>query len=93
MLFAKANLAGNPIKVFNHKPATANTECDPLQPDQATVDTPHRVFNIGYSQPTELLRFIEVMEQVLDCIAIKDFHPMQPGVVVATVAETRALDN
>ena len=115
MLFAKAILAGDPIKVFNHgkmqrdctyiddivegvlrccdKPATANPDFDPLQPDPATAAAPHRVFNIGNSQPTELLPFIEVMEQALGKEAIKDFQPMQPGDVVATAAETKALDD
>ena len=115
MLFARAILAGEPIKVFNHgrmqrdftyiddivegelrccdKPATANPEFDPLQPDPATAAAPHRVFNIGNSQPTELLRFIEVMEQALGREAIKDFQPMQPGDVVATAAETKALED
>ncbi|KZR93735.1 UDP-glucose 4-epimerase [Synechococcus sp. MIT S9509] len=114
MLFAKAILAGDPIKVFNHgkmqrdftyiddivegvlrccdKPATANPDFDPLQPDPATAAAPHRVFNIGNSQPTELLRFIEVMEQALGKDAIKDFQPMQPGDVVATAADTQALE-
>ncbi|WP_413324275.1 NAD-dependent epimerase [Synechococcus sp. MIT S9503] len=115
MLFAKAILAGDPIKVFNHgkmqrdftyiddiveavlhccdKPATANPEFDPLQPDPATAAAPHRVFNIGNSQPTQLLRFIEVMEQALGQEAIKDFQPMQPGDVVATAADTQALED
>ena len=114
MLFARAILAGEPIKVFNHgkmqrdftyiddivegvlrcceKPATANAAFDPLHPDPATAAAPHRVFNIGNSQPTELLRFIEVMEQALGREAIKDFQPMQPGDVVATAADTSALE-
>ena len=114
MLFARAILAGEPIKVFNHgkmqrdftyiddivegvirccdKPATANPEFDPLKPDPATAAAPHRVFNIGNSQPIELLRFIEVMEQALGREAKKDFQPMQPGDVVATAADTTALE-
>ena len=114
MLFARAILAGEPIKVFNHgkmqrdftyiddivegvirccdKPATANLEFDPLNPDPATAAAPHRVFNIGNSQPTQLLRFIEVMERALGRQAVKDFQPMQPGDVVATAAETTALE-
>ena len=114
MLFARAILAGEPIKVFNHgkmqrdftyiddivegllrccdKPATANAAFDPLHPDPATAAAPHRVFNIGNSQPTELLRFIVVLEQALGREAIKDFQPMQPGDVVATAAETTALE-
>ena len=113
MLFARAILAGEPIRVFNYgkmqrdftyiddivegvirccdKPATVNPDFDPLQPDPATAAAPHRVFNIGNSQPTELLRFIEVMEQALGCQAIKDFQEMQPGDVVATAADTTAL--
>ena len=74
------------------KPATANPEFDPLAPDPATAAAPHRVFNIGNSQPTPLLRFIEVMEEALGCEAIKDFQPMQPGDVVATAANTAALE-
>ena len=115
MLFARAILAGEPIKVFNHgkmqrdftyiddiveglvrccdKPATPNPEFDPLEPDPATAAAPHRVFNIGNSQPTELLRFIEVMEQALGQKAIKDFQPMQPGDVVSTAANTNLLNN
>ena len=115
MLFARAILAGEPIKVFNHgkmqrdftyiddiveglvrccdKPATPNPEFDPLQPDPATAAAPHRVFNIGNSQPTELLRFIEVMEQALGHKAIKDFQQLQPGDVVATAADTSAIEN
>ena len=114
MLFARAILAGEPIRVFNHgrmqrdftyiddivegvvrcldQPATADPGFDPLQPNPATAAVPHRVFNIGNAQPTELLRFIEVLEQALGCEAIKDFQPMQPGDVVATAADTSALE-
>ena len=51
------------------------------------------MFNIGNSQPTELLRFIEVMEQALGKEAIKDFQPMQLGDVMATAADTKALED
>jgi UDP-glucuronate 4-epimerase len=114
MLFAKAILAGEPIKVFNHgrmqrdftyiddivqgvircldRPATADPLFDPLDPNPATAAVPHRVFNIGNSQPTELLRFIEVLENALGVQAIKEFQPMQPGDVPATAADTTALE-
>ena len=74
------------------KPATSNPEFDPLLPDPATSAAPHRVFNIGNSQPVDLLRFIEVMEEALGREAIKDFRPMQPGDVVATSADSSALE-
>ena len=114
MLFARAILAGEPIKVFNQgrmqrdftyiddiaegvircldKPATADPHFDPLHPDPATAAVPHRLFNIGNSQPIELLRFIEVLEQALGREAIRDLQPMQPGDVPATAADTSALE-
>ena len=114
MLFARAILLGEPIRVFNHgqmqrdftyiddivegvircldKPATANPGFDPLQPDPATAAAPHRLFNIGNARPTELLRFITVLEEALGRAAIKDFHPLQPGDVLATAADTAALE-
>jgi UDP-glucuronate 4-epimerase len=114
MLFARAILAGEPIRVFNHgrmqrdftyiddivqgvvrcldKPATADPAFDPLQPNPATAAVPHRLFNIGNAQPTELLRFISVLEQALGREAIQDLQPMQPGDVVATAADTSALE-
>ena len=113
MLFARAILAGEPIKVFNHgkmqrdftyiddivegvmrccdKPATSNPDFDPLNPDPSTAAAPHRVFNIGNSQPVELMRFIEVIEQALAKKAIKQFLPIQPGDVVSTASDTNAL--
>jgi len=114
MLFARAILAGEPIKVFNQgrmqrdftyiddiaegvircldKPATADPHFDPLHPDPATAAVPHRLFNIGNSQPIPLLRFIEVLEQALGREAIRDLQPMQPGDVPATAADTSALE-
>jgi len=114
MLFARAILAGEPIRVFNggqmrrdftyiddivegvvrclDKPATADATFDPLAPNPATAAVAHRLFNIGNAQPVELLRFIEVLEQALGREAIKQFEPMQPGDVVATAADTAALE-
>ena len=114
ILFAKAILSGQPIKVFNqgqmqrdftyiddivegvirclNKPASADPSFDPLDPNPATAAVPHRLFNIGNSQPTPLLRFIELLEQALGVKAIKDFQPMQPGDVIATAADISALE-
>ena len=114
MLFAKAILAGEPIRVFNHgrmrrdftyiddivtgviacldKPATADPAFDAAHPDPATSWAPHRLFNIGNAQPTELLHFIGVLERALGRQAIQDLQPMQPGDVVATAADTSLLE-
>ena len=114
MLFARAILAGEPIRVFNHgrmrrdftyiddiaegvircldKPATPDPGFDAAHPDPATSWAPHRVFNIGNSQPVELLHFIALLEQALGREAIRQLEPMQPGDVEATAADTRLLE-
>jgi UDP-glucuronate 4-epimerase len=114
MLFARAILAGEPIRVFNHgrmardftyiddivegivrvldKPATANPSFDRADPDPASSWAPHRLFNIGNSDPTPLLSFIGCLEAALGVEAIKQFEPMQPGDVEATAANTTALE-
>lgn len=53
---------------------------------------PHRVFNIGNSNPTPLMDFIEAIEGALGITAEKQFLPMQPGDVPATAADTSALE-
>ena len=114
IVFAKAILSGQPIKVFNQghmqqdftyidgivegvircldKPANADPKFDPLNPNPATAAVPHRLFNISNSQPTHLMRFIELPEEALGKEAVKDFQPMQPGDVVTTAADTSALE-
>ena len=114
MLFAKAILAGEPIRVFNQgrmrrdftyiddivtgviacadKPASADPSFDAAAPDPATSWAPHRLFNIGNSQPVQLLYFIELLERALGRQAIRDLQPMQPGDVEATAADTSLLE-
>ena len=74
------------------KPAEADPAFDPSQPDSATSWAPHRVFNIGNSNPTPLLDYIEAVEDALGITATKEFLPMQPGDVPATAADTSALE-
>ena len=114
MLFAKAILAGEPIRGFNHgqmrrdftyiddivegvircldKPASPDPAFDAAAPDPATSWAPHRLFNVGNAHPEELLHFIALLEQALGLKAIQQLEPMQPGDVVATAADTSALE-
>jgi len=75
-----------------HKPAALDSAFDPANPDPATSWAPHRVFNIGNSNPTPLMAYIEAVEQALGITADKQFLPMQPGDVSATAADTSALE-
>ena len=74
------------------KPATPDPAFDPSQPNPASSWAPHRVFNIGNSNPTPLLDYIGAIESALGITASKQFLPMQPGDVPATAADTSALE-
>ena len=64
---------------------------DPLQPTPASSTAPYRVYNIGNSQPVELLRYIEVLEDALGRKAEMHMLPLQPGDVPDTFADVTAL--
>jgi len=74
------------------KPATAEPGFNAAAPDPATSWAPHRLFNIGNAQPEALHDFIALLEQALGREAIRQLEPMQPGDVVATAADTSALE-
>ena len=82
----------NALYLCCSKPATINPNFDALVPDPSSSFCPHRVFNIGNSQPIELLKFISVLENSLGIEAIKDYQPIQKGDVIATAADTSALE-
>lgn len=115
MLFTKAILANETIKVFNHgkmrrdftyiddivagvvatmdRIPTADDSFNRDAPTPAQSWAPFRVFNIGHSEPVELMTFIGALEGALGQTAKKDLQPMQPGDVVATFADTSKLEN
>lgn len=73
--------------------AEPSAEFDPANPDPSTSHAPYRVFNIGNSQPVQLMDFIGCIENALGIQAQKEFLPMQDGDVPATFASTDALGN
>ena len=75
------------------KPALINNEFNALNPDKSTSFAPYRIFNIGNSEPIELLRFIEVLEEAIGIKAKKNFLPMQPGDIESTFAKINSLEN
>ncbi|MGI9304152.1 MAG: NAD-dependent epimerase [Gammaproteobacteria bacterium] len=60
-------------------------------PDAATSAAPYRLYNIGNSQPVELMHYIAVLEKCLGKEAEKEMLPMQPGDVPDTYADVQAL--
>ena len=64
---------------------------DPDAPDPSTSSAPYRIFNIGNDHPTELLRYVDVLEEALGVKAIRQLEDIQPGDVPATWADVDAL--
>jgi UDP-glucuronate 4-epimerase len=98
--FARAIIERKPIEVFNHGHLERDftyiddiidglVKVTKLIPDE---EIPYRLFNIGHSEPVNLLRFIEIIEENLGEKAIKVMKPMQPGDVLSTYASTALLE-
>jgi UDP-glucuronate 4-epimerase len=62
-------------------------------PDPGASMAPYRIYNIGNSQPVELMRYIEVLEKCLGRKAERRLLPMQPGDVPDTYADVTDLSN
>lgn len=60
-------------------------------PDPGSSYAPYRIYNIGNSQPVELMVFIKTIEDALGLEAKKNLLPMQAGDVVATYADVSDL--
>ena len=71
---------------------SANANWNALQPDPASSFAPYRLYNIGNSQPVELLRFIEVLENKIGKKAVRNFLPLQDGDVEETYADIQDLE-
>ena len=102
MLFAKAIVNGEPIKVFNRGDLSRDfTYIDDIVEGVLQVldkvpggdgDRRHEVYNIGCSSPVRLMDFIECLENALGKRAEKIYLPMQPGDVYRTYADTSKLE-
>lgn len=91
MLFADAIRRGKPIKVFNDgKMKRDFTYIDDIVSGiiaAIDLEASYQIFNLGNHHPVELLRFIEILEDLLGKKAIKEFHPLQAGDVLETYAD------
>lgn len=100
MLFTKAILAGEPIKVFNNGNLSRDfTYIDDiiegivLVIDHAPVcEIPAEIYNIGCGHPMPLMDFIHTLEEKLGRKAEMKMLPMQQGDVYTTYADTSKLE-
>jgi UDP-glucuronate 4-epimerase len=69
------------------RPPAPDPAWDGERPDPGTSYAPYKIYNIGNNRPVALGRFIEVLEEVLQAPAQKEFLDLQPGDVPATCAD------
>lgn len=90
--FADLMTAGEPIEVYNNGDLKRDfTHVDDIVSGfEKAIETPlgYEIINLGRGEPTELLRYIELLEASLGVTAEKKLLPMQPGDVYATYAAT-----
>ena len=78
------------VRVLDNLPKP-NPKFDRLQPDPSSSTAPYRIYNIGNSQPVELMTFISTLERALGVDAQKKFLPLQAGDVEETSADVADL--
>jgi UDP-glucuronate 4-epimerase len=78
------------IRTLDHVPGP-DPDYDPMSPSPATSSAPYRLYNIGNHQPTQLLRYIDVLEDCLGRKAERRLLPLQPGDVPDTFADVDSL--
>ena len=76
------------VRVLDQAPTQAAAD-EPLAPDNSPA--PYRLYNIGSSNPVELTRFIELIEENLGRPAKKNLLPLQSGDVPETYADIAPL--
>lgn len=103
MLFTKAILSSQPIKIFNNGNLKRDftfvedivngvikvTKVIPARNEKGVA---YRVYNIGNSNPIKLMDFVSVLERSLGREAIKQYLPMQDGDVYSTFADISDLE-
>lgn len=103
ILFARAILRGEPIRLFNHGRMRRDfTYVDDVvesvvrvlarPPEGEDGAAPYRVVNVGNASPVELETFVATLERHLGRKATRVLEGMQPGDVVATWADTARLE-
>jgi len=90
--FAEKIIKEKPIDVYGYGKMKRDFSYveDIVPPVLKTLDTPRKyeIYNLGRSNPVELLYFISLIEKELGIRAKKEFLPIQPGEVPETYADT-----
>ncbi len=107
MIFANAILSGEKINVFNNgnmerdftyiddvteiiKRCCLKSSSE-LVSKSTLNEVPHNIFNIGNSNPVNLMEFIKILESILGKKAFLEFQPLQKGDVIRTFADNQKI--
>ena len=83
------DVVGSVLGVIDLPPGPGTT-ADLESPARSSA--PYRILNVGNSVPIPLREYLAIYERILGRRAVLDLAPMQPGDVVATAADTAALE-
>src|ERR1700733_4083314 len=75
------------------RPPAPNPAWSGDRPDPATSRAPWHVYNIGNSQPVELLEVVAQIEHTVGRPAVREFLPIQPGDALETFADCADLES
>jgi UDP-glucuronate 4-epimerase len=74
------------VRLIDHE-AKPNPAWDGKAPDPGSSAAPWRVYNVGNSEPVELMELIRLLEKAIGKKAMTEMLPIQPGDVAATFAD------
>jgi UDP-glucuronate 4-epimerase len=74
------------------QPALPDPDWSGAQADAATSNAPWRLYNIGNSNPIEVIELVTLLEEITGRRAVKEYLPMQPGDVAETSADSSDLE-
>lgn len=80
------------IKRILPSPPKGNPNWSGANPESDSSKAPYRIYNIGNSQPVQLMDFIREIERTLGKKATINYLPMQPGDVAKTWADVDDLN-
>ena len=80
------------IKRVIAKPPNSEKNFNRKNPKLGSSWAPYKIFNIGNSNPTPLMEYINSIEKAIGKKAKINFKPMQMGDVQCTSADTKALE-
>ena len=73
------------------RPAIANEDFNPLNPNPDSSNAPWRIYNIGNNNMEELNKYVDILEKELGIKAIKELVSIQPGDIEDTYADVTSL--